>query len=156
MIEELYNTCYEELVHFGQGMCGDRYIAEELVQEAFLRAMLHEALLAELNEPQRKSWLYRTVKNTYIDHVRHASFEQITQDFPESVNIPAEYTNLEWQELLTALPDIEGVLFSLRYLQDYNSTQLSEMFHMPSGTIRSKLSSARKHLKNLMEDKNHV
>lgn len=156
MIEELYDTCREELVHFCQGMCGDRYLAEELVQEAFLRAMLHEALLTGLSEPQRKSWLYRTVKNAYIDHLRHTSFEQVTPEFPESINIPAEYTALEWQELLTDLPDIEGVLFSLRYLQDYNSTQLSEMFHMPPGTIRSKLSSARKHLRNLMEDKNHV
>lgn len=156
MIEKLYSICYEELVHFAQGMTGNTHLAEELVQEAFLRAMLHTELLAGLEEQQQKSWLYRTVKNGYLDRLRHACFEQVLAEPPEVSSDPFEYSELEWQELLNALPDMEGALFTLRYLEGYTSKQIGELFHIPAGTVRSKLSLARKHLKILIGGKNDV
>ena len=42
MIEELYKKYYEELINWCHSMTGNLYTAEELVHEAFLRAMLHE------------------------------------------------------------------------------------------------------------------
>lgn len=62
MIEELYKKYYEELINWCHSMTGNLYTAEELVHEAFLRAMLHEDTLSTLKEQQSRSWLYRTVK----------------------------------------------------------------------------------------------
>ena len=67
MIEELYKKYYEELINWCHSMTGNLYTAEELVHEAFLRAMLHEDTLSTLKEQQSRSWLYRTVKNLYVD-----------------------------------------------------------------------------------------
>lgn len=157
MIEKLYSDCQKELLHFALGMTGGNVdFAEELVQEAFLRAMLHKELLAGLEEGQQKSWLYRTTKNAYVDRIRHNSFEQVTADIPEILQEPTAYTDLEWQEVLEALPDMEGVLFHMRYLEGYNSKQIGELFHIPPGTVRSKLSSARKHLRILIGGKKNV
>ena len=66
MIEELYKKYYEELINWCHSMTGNLYTAEELVHEAFLRAMLHEDTLSTLKEQQSRSWLYRTVKNLYV------------------------------------------------------------------------------------------
>lgn len=157
MIEKLYSGCQKELLHFALSMTGGNVdFAEELVQEAFLRAMLHKELLSELEEGQQKSWLYRTVKNAYVDRIRHNAFEQVTSDIPEVLQESEAYTDLEWQELLKALPDLEGVLFQMRYLEGYNSKQIGELFHLPPGTVRSKLSLARKHLKILIGGKKNV
>jgi len=150
MIEQLYETYHRELVHWCQGMTGNMDNAEELVHEAFLRAMLHEQLLLVLDDKQRRAWLYRTVKNLYVDWIRRRTREDVVDEIPESLNFPEEITELEWENLLEALPDVEGVLFMMRYLQGYNSNQLSEMFAMPPGTVRSKLSSARKHLREMI------
>ncbi|MBQ7796608.1 MAG: RNA polymerase sigma factor [Lachnospiraceae bacterium] len=156
MIEGLYLTYYSELVKWCSKMTKNLSLAEELVQEAFLRAMLHEETLATLGEKQRRAWLYRVIKNLYVDRTRRNSYEIVVEVIPESVDESEDVANLEWEQLLESLPDMEGVLFAMRYLQGYNSEQLSQIFHMPSGTIRSKLSSARKHLKEAIGGKLNV
>lgn len=156
MIEELYRIYHLELVRWCTSMTRDSSLAEELVHEAFLRAMLQEETLSVLGEKQRRSWLYRIIKNLYIDRKRRESYEVMIDTFPESADESEDVTNLEWEHLLESLPDMEGVLFTMRYLQGYNSEQLSQIFQIPSGTIRSKLSSARKHLKEAIGGKGNV
>ena len=58
---------------------------------------------------------------------------------------------VEWELLLNSLPDLEGVLFTMRYLLGYNSKQIGELFQLPPGTVRSKLSLARKHLREALK-----
>lgn len=106
MIEELYEKYYQELTGWCRSMTGNLHIAEELVQEAFLRAMLHEDVFASLQEHQLRSWLYRTVKNLYVDRIRHENKETIVEEFPLQQTYSEEITNLEWEQLLETLPDL--------------------------------------------------
>ena len=153
--EELYQLYQKELVSWCQRMTGNYAASEDLVQEAFMRAMLHEDVLEGLSEKQRRAWLYRTVKNLYVDKIRHIRKETTMEDVPEQDLEPGisetEFSALEWRELIGKLPGIEGALFSLRYLEGYNSSQLGELFSLPPGTVRAKLSSARKHLREELE-----
>ena len=114
MIEELYQKYYEELINWCHSMTGNLYTAEELVHEAFLRAMLHEDTLSTLKEQQSRSWLYRTVKNLYVDRLRHGKKEIISDEFSQLQIDSEELVRLEWEKLLETLPDLEGVIFSLR------------------------------------------
>lgn len=148
MIEELFRKYRQELMGWCQSMVGNQHTAEELVQEAFLRAMLHKDILANLQEYQCRSWLYRTIKNLYVDRVRHGNKESIVDEFPQQQKYSEEIAIVEWENLLATLPDLEGVIFSLRYLEGYNSNQIGEMLSLPPGTVRFKLSSARQHLKD--------
>lgn len=156
MIEELYEKYYQELTGWCRSMTENLHTAEELVQEAFLRAMLHEDVLASLQEHQRRSWLYRTIKNLYVDRVRHGNKETIVEEFPLQQTYSEEITNLEWEQLLETLPDLEGVIFSLRYLEGYTSSQIGEILSIPPGTVRFKLSSARQHLKKFLGGQKYV
>jgi len=134
-------------------MTGDLQKAEDLVQSAFLRAMLNEELIVSLNEKQARAWLYRTIRNLYIDQVRHSSRETIVEELPMLQKQPEEMTMAEWKNMLDSLPHMEGLLFSMCYLEGYNSRQIGEILSIPPGTVRSKLSSARKHLKHMMGGK---
>ena len=156
MIEELYEKYHMELLRWCHGMTENLQTAEELVQEAFLRAMLHTEMLETLDENQCRAWLYRTTKNLYVDRIRHTSRESIGNDFLENQKVPEEITAIEWESLLNSLPDMEGTLFQLRYLDGYNSKQIGEIFSLPPGTVRSKLSSARKHLQEAIGGKGYV
>lgn len=158
MIEELYRKYGRELVGWCRSMTGDLHTAEELVQEAFLRAMLHEDVLDGLQEQQRRSWLYRTVKNLYVDRVRHRSRETMVDEFPQQADAEMDSEKmllLEWEDLLGTLPEPEGLIFSLRYLEGYNSRQIGEFLSLPPGTVRARLSLARQHLKELLGGKKH-
>lgn len=156
MIEELYKKYHQELVRWCHSMTGNLHTAEELVQEAFLRAMLHEDILTTLQEHQRRSWLYRTIKNLYVDRIRHGNRETIVEEFTQRQQYSEEIGRLEWEQLLETLPDQEGVIFSLRYLEGYNSTQIGKILSIPPGTVRFKLSLARQHLKEALGGQNYV
>lgn len=58
---------------------------------------------------------------------------------------------IDWEQLLNGLPGDEGVLFVMRYLEGYTSKELGEFFGLPPGTVRSRLSDARKHLKTALK-----
>ena len=156
MIEELYRQYHQELLRWCYSMTGNSQTAEELIQEAFLRAMLNESLLQNLKGYQCRSWLYRTIKNLYVDRLRHTGREVIAEEFQESITKNQETDVIEWEMLLNSLPDGEGVIFHLRYIEEYNSRQIGEILSLPPGTVRSKLSSARKHIKEALGGKNYV
>ena len=156
MIEELYQKYHQELVEWCNAMTGNLHTAEELVQEAFLRAMLHEDVLNVLQEQQRRAWIYRTIKNLYVDRIRHRNKETIVEEFPQQQKYPEEMIRLEWEQLLETLPDLEGVIFTLRYLEGYNSRQIGEILNLPPGKVRFKLSSARQHLKEVLGGQKYV
>lgn len=151
-IEELYAVFYDELFSWCSAMCGDEMLAEDLVQEGFARAIINAKTLMPLHQNQQRAWLYRTIKNMYLNHIRHSVFESIAEDVPETADVADEYEKSDVAQFLTILPDMERTLFDMRYFKGYTSTELSQIFNMPAGTVRSKLSSARKKLKNIIRE----
>lgn len=155
MIENLYQKYHQELTRWCLKMTGDIESSEDYVQEAFKRAILHKELLENMNEKQARSWLFQTVKNLFLDCKRQDARKN-TENLSSDIAFEEEsFSNTEWENLLNMLPDIEGTLFAMRYLYGYTSKQLGEMFDMPPGTIRSKLSSARIHLNKMLGGNRH-
>lgn len=152
MIDELYDSLYQELTGWCTAMAGSRTQAEDLVQEAFLRAMLNTGLLQELDAGKRRAWMYRTVKNLYIDRKRREAFETMVEQMPEEGVEDAEYAQVDDAQLLAVLTPEERMLFTLRYLEGYNSAELGKIFGLPSGTVRSRLSDARSRLRQSLEE----
>lgn len=152
MIEELYGACHRELVNRCSNMTGSREKAEDLVQEAFLRAMKHEELLETLDEKQRRAWLYRTVKNLFVDKARRDAFCTAAEELPEDTVWENRYGEIESDLLLDVLTEEERSLFVLRYLRGYSSRELGQSFSLPPGTVRAKLSLARKRLRKALEE----
>ena len=66
-IEELLTALESPLLAYGLRLVGQFSVAEDLVQEAFMK--LH-AQFDEVREPKR--WLYRTVHNLALNHIRDA------------------------------------------------------------------------------------
>ena len=152
VVEKLYRLYYDELTAWCTGMTQEAAAAEDLVQEAYLRALDSEKLLCGLTLNQCRAWLYRTVKNLYVDKFRRKRFETLTQDFPETAEGQPGYEEFENSEFLSCLPEEERTLFTMRYLEGYNSRELGNLFSMPAATVRMKLASARKHLKKEWEE----
>jgi RNA polymerase sigma-70 factor (ECF subfamily) len=64
-IEELFAALESPLLSYALRLAGDGSVAEDIVQDAFMR--LH-AQFNEVREPRR--WLYRTVHNLALNHRR--------------------------------------------------------------------------------------
>lgn len=151
MIEKLYLLCQKELLGWCSSMTHDRALAEDLVQEAFLRALKHVELLQELNDGQQKAWMYRTIKNLYVDRIRHNRYETVSEFLPDEGTKSDDFSDIDYSQLLAALPDDEKLFFVMRYLQGYNSAEIGKIFCLSPATVRTKLYSARKKLREALE-----
>ena len=147
MIEELYTVFREELLRYCQTMAQDHAAAEDLVQETYMRAMTHLEDLEDLNRGQRRSWLYKTARNLYIDRTRKLSREtpEAEETMPQAA-FEEDFGEIAVQQMVGRLPESERALFILRYFQGYNASELGEVFRLPASTVRARLASARRKL----------
>ncbi|NLM61596.1 MAG: RNA polymerase sigma factor [Clostridiales bacterium] len=147
MIESLYSKYYSELLNYCTSLSHDPALSEDVVQECFLRALSNLDVLNELSEPQCRAWLYRTVKNIFIDHVRRLA----KQPLPDEEHFSEDdYSRLAVELMCCHLPEDERSLFLLRYIEGYNSTELGEMFDLSPSTVRARLASARSRLRKIL------
>lgn len=149
MWEDIYEQHHKELLRHCTRLCKDGELAQDLVQETFLRALQTGEDFEDLGPSQQRAWLYRTMKNLLYDRYRRA---QVESAYIESLQGQMAYwepgiQEAENQMVLAMLSPEDRMLFHLRFEEGYNATELAEMLHLPPGTIRARLSRARSLLK---------
>ena len=104
MLEQFYKDCRDELTRWCISLTGDPELAEDLVHEAFVRAMDRLSALEPLTHSQKKAWFYRTIKNMYIDRVRGRRVVPVSEVFSGNGGTAPEYDSIDWELLLEGLP----------------------------------------------------
>ncbi|MBD5171561.1 MAG: RNA polymerase sigma factor [Bacteroidales bacterium] len=131
--------------------CGDTHLADDLAQEAFVKAYLSCEGLEDT--AKFKSWLYRIGINTFLTDRRHyrqtVGYDQVAE---HSADNHADDT-FRYQELYQALdrlPDRERTSILLYYLEGYPVKDIATMVGVSEDAVRQHLSRGRSHLRNLM------
>ena len=137
-LEELYGKFYKEIITYCTAMTKNRASAEDLVQETYLRAFTHWEDLEVLSRGQSRAWLYKTARNLFIDQARKQSRETPMKD--------------EYFPLAAFEEDLSQAAVTLRYFEGYNAKELGDMFDLPSATVRSRLASAKRRLRQWVEE----
>lgn len=153
MWEELYQKHYPELVRYACAACKNQAEAEDVAQEVFLRALQNGDLFEDLGPSQKRAWLFRSLKNLMCDRYRRTALENAYLESrpEEDAYLEPGLQEAENAMLLAALSSEDRMLFHMRYEEGYNASELSELFHIPTGTIRARLSRCRTILKKMME-----
>lgn len=152
MWEELYEDHYKELVTYGTRMSGSKELAEDLVQETFVKALMNTETVADLSPSQQRAWLFRTFKNLFFDRYRRAVLElDYEQNWQSEYIEDPGMQEIENAMLLQSINPQDRAIFQLRYFDDYSAEEIAQMMNLPPGTIRSKLSCCRKFLKQNLE-----
>lgn len=148
-------------------MVRDRTVAEDLAQDAFVKAF---AKLATY-DPARKfsSWLFKVAHNTAIDHLRRREIATVSIDEPvgdeadgparqvEDVEVETPDSAAERSDLSRALARAAGKLrpeyrevVLLRYQAGLDYAEIAEATAFPLGTVKTYLHRARKELADLL------
>ena len=150
MIENLYREYHNQLLWYCINLSSNnRALAEDIVQDSFMRGLENAHVLNNLTDAQCRSWLYKTAKNIFIDRIRRMNkepmpeLEFVTEDDLSEVMV---------RQLCGELPDNEKDLFWLRYMEGYNSSELGKLYDLPASTVRARLLSARKKITKLYYD----
>lgn len=141
---------------------GHRPLAEDLTQEAFLRAVRR---IAQYQYPRPfKPWLYAIATNLARDHYKQAEQRYATVALDLAETVPdhqthplgeAVFTQAEAQAVaraLATLPPPQRETIVLRYYQDLSLDDIAATLHIPVGTVKSRLSLGLKRLKTLLRD----
>jgi RNA polymerase sigma-70 factor, ECF subfamily len=147
------------LRRFARGLCGDASLADDLVQDCVERALVK----SHLYDPSRplRAWLYAVLRNIYVSNWRrnakHTSAKELDdlQGFEGSVP-PEQESNFSVSlitDALDTLPAQQREVLVLISLEDMSYAQAAEIIGVPIGTIMSRLSRARAHLQNILEER---
>jgi RNA polymerase sigma-70 factor (ECF subfamily) len=148
-LTDLYEEYEVQLRRYARRLTRDPHRVDDLVQETFIRAMGHLDLLDLLEPYQRRAWLYRTLKNLFLDgesarHRREALIEQMAQDVPIAGYLPQEVISPNPFDLV---PEKYRELVEKRYILGMTSQEIGEELGIPAATVRSRLHLALKKLR---------
>ena len=151
----LFNVCFTYLAN--------RQDAEDCVQETLIKAF--RSLADYSGRSSFYTWIYRIAINTCLDLRRKSKrnpslsldeaietedslvYQQVPdrQPLPDELAETAEMTRLVRQEIAN-LPDYLKDIIILRDLEGLSYQELSKILHLPEGTVKSRLSRARRQL----------
>ena len=140
--------------------------AEDLVQEAYLRAIHH---FAGFRGGDGRAWLLTIVRNTCYSRLRRKSASGLNTDFDEEVHsaagrqapnpetelLLAERTELV-RKSLARLPEEFREVLVLRELEQLSYREIANIAGIPVGTVMSRLSRGRQQLQQTLLDSHSV
>jgi len=152
----------DALYNFALRMTGDGDDANDLVQDTFLKAFRFFDKFEK--GTNCKAWLFRIMKNTFINTYRKKTKEPDKVDYEEvenfyenvkpsstdSAHLEKEiYDNLlddEISSAIASLPDDFKTVIILSDIEGFTYDEIADFIDCPVGTVRSRLHRARKML----------
>ncbi|MEK3883054.1 sigma-70 family RNA polymerase sigma factor [Paenibacillus sp. PL2-23] len=163
-LTRLYDR-YEKTVYaFAFRFVGDAMLAEEIVQELFMRIWNH-ADRYDIGQGKVSTWMFAITRNIAIDQLRkrhNRTAAQTTDTKPlESLvdrdGTPEEQYDKKWvgekvKNAIEQLNDDQRQVLDLIYYQGYTHQEVSQNKGIPLGTVKSRIRLAMKQLKNRLGD----
>ncbi len=142
--EEFLGARGAVMARFARALCGDREIAEDVLQEVLLRAHGQWHRIAPMDHPE--AYLRRMIVNEHLSWRRRSSRQTrlIVTGPLATVPDPAVQAGNEAQvrALLAELPRRQRAAVVLRYFCDLSDAEIAHAMACSPGTVRAYLSRA--------------
>ncbi len=139
------------LYGYAFSLAGNHHRAEDLVQECAVRALA--AKNTPRDERAYRAWLFRILRNAFLDQVRHEKAAASATDH-EKIAPETEFwqgderfiTVLTVRLEMTKLPRRQREIIALVDLAGLSYAETAELLGVPVGTVMSRISRARRML----------
>lgn len=161
-LDALYRQHMKSLYYYLYKMCGNAELAEDLVQETFVRATIH---LQQADADNAKAWLFQVARNTYLDEWRKLERRRKNLLFqlflkpkemvspyglPEHELVEKEYAQT-LQVILAQLPEKYRTVYILREDEHLSNREISMLLQISEENSKVLLHRARKKINELMK-----
>ena len=161
---ELFHLHIKSLYNLALRYTGNRFDAEDLVQESFYTAYKNFHQLRYENK--FKSWLITIMRNIYLKDQKRQANKSVLEfdesiDYVSALETVSEKIDIEKtyekkvayeqiQRILNKLPEKYKLTVLLYYMEDISYQEISDMLKIPMGTVMSRLSRGKQILKKEM------
>jgi RNA polymerase sigma-70 factor (ECF subfamily) len=165
----LVDAYSERVINYLARMTGSRCEAEDLAQEAFIRAYF----ALRTYDPQYKfsTWVFRIATNLCINHLKKRRRWIFVDDYqdqdgkspwamPDTHSYGNPASALQQRELqqqiqkaLVQLPAVYRSVVILRHIHGLSYQEIADVTALPIGTIKSRLGRGRSRLTDLLKGK---
>lgn len=154
IIEQLFAKYYNELILYMLSVCRDTHLAEDIVSEAFFKALMS----ADDDIRNVKAWLITVCRNEYFSYCRkhkreNAELNEAIADDNEplldKIIKDEEYRAL-YRTLSLLSPDYKEAL-TLFYFSGMSVKEISAITDKSEDNVKVTLHRARKKLKEILE-----
>jgi RNA polymerase sigma-70 factor, ECF subfamily len=141
------------MLAYAAKLLNDHSLAEDIVQEAMLRAWPHAQRLRN-SDGSARGWLLTTVRHLVIDNSRRAAHrcEVVDSDIPDAVqpdHADAVVNEVAVDELLGSLSREHRAVVVHTYLRERTAAETAQVLKIPPGTVKSRQHYALLQLKKL-------
>jgi len=152
---DLVRAWHDPVRTYVRRMLGQRD-ADDVTQEVWLAVFRG---LPRLRQPDRfTAWLFSIARRAVVNRLRDGYARPETAEAVETPQADAADAVIDRAELLTGLtglPALEREVLILHYLQDLSVDTCAEICAVPVGTVKSRLSRARRLLRDELTGKGY-
>lgn len=149
------------LMAFAMKLTLNKEEAQDLVQDTNLKALKNEAKFVDASNP--RGWMLTIMRNIFINNYRRSARENTVFDTSADgylLNLPQE-SGMSNPEGAFALGEITSIIekFPEDYRQPFNLhvagykyEEIADKLRMPLGTVKSRIFTIRKQLREILKD----
>ena len=137
------------LYRISKSICFYESDCEDAVQQAILNAYTKLDTLRE--ERYFRTWITRILINECY-RLNKQKFREVTfAEYALANEAKEDNYSFVFTEIMKLPPKIR-IVVQLHYVEDYSVNEIASILHIPTGTVKSRLSQGRAKLKNLLEE----
>lgn len=154
-LEQLYDRYEKILFSFLYKMLEDRELAEEALQEVFIKIWRGKGVYDE-SKGKFTSWLFRMAQNTAIDLIRkrkqpsvpiEEAAQMVSNDAPVEQQVEWQEEKSQIEMAVQHLSAEQQKMIDLFYFKGHTHETIADMCDIPLGTVKSRIRLALKKLK---------
>lgn len=157
-VARAWQTHENELRAFLVQRAGDRDMAEDLLQEVFLRSMRQEQRFCELTNP--RAWLFQVARNALIDSVRLSkAFEELPEHLQAEAGNrrePVDELDICIERILPELAAEDRSIIRSCDLQGQTVRAYAQKHGLTLAAAKSRILRARKRLRDSLVERCQV
>jgi RNA polymerase sigma-70 factor (ECF subfamily) len=147
--ERLVRAYSGEVYRYAYWLCRDRFVAEDLVQETFVRAWTSGSLR---DYRAARKWLYTIVRREYarlFERKRLPIAQDADLDAIPDERLASASGEIEMREALAHLPELYREPLLLQVMGGFTCEEIGKIMHLSPGAVMTRLSRARLALRRL-------
>ena len=153
--EALVKALHADLYRYSYWLCHDKHIAEDLVQETFLRAW--RALDSLKDEKAAKSWLITILRRENARRFERKRFEMSEYEEATITDVMATSSEQDienhWlRDKIAKLPEEYREPLVLQVIGGFSGEEIASMLSLNKNTVMTRLFRARNQLKEAVDN----